>query len=402
MRKMDFLMADGPVPFVKNDQGGLSTYLCFLSGDQVASLYDQFGPDLFTRSTRGVLPVRFGWRRSLVETIDNHPDLFQAFNKGIVLAASSVGLSKEEGHPAGIQKLSDISVIDGAQTIGALFYAQKQRHSDVSKVVVPVKVLSGRYVGHNSVLLTDISVHLNTSDPHRSSRDLFGFSPFAQSIASLSISTPSPTNGTFWFFEKYTKSFGEYLRYHSIGKSYRERRAFLSLFPSNQRTTIADLANLSLSWDGRSFVCMRGSLIACREYFSAVDCEANVSERFFKEFVAKVILFQAFRKIKRNSSKEYLPIGLFFVAMAYLNFASRHRLNLTSIWEMQMTTPDLDNVLQRIVSIIREHIVSAEQSSSMRSMNLWLRSADKLDKLLSSPVPRDLSESLQTFLSAAD
>ena len=398
MSTMDFQIHNDPIPFVKNEQEGLSTYLCFLSGDQVASLYEQFGPKLFARAARGVQSGRgFGWRRRIGETIAENPSLFQAFNKGIVLVASDVELSAQNGHPSGLVKLSDISVIDGAQTIGALFYSQKLRHVDISKVVVPVKVLCGRYIGRNALFLADASIRLNTSDRSRPFIDLYGASPFAQSLSAVSLSTPSPTNGTFWFLETSHGAFEEFRRYRSIG-SCRQQREIRLRFPLDQKIDLKTMSTIILSWDGRPQLCMRGSILSCRDYFREIDCEQPASELFFKELVSRVILFHSFQRIKRSLSQVYLPSGFLFSCMAYLNFASCNRLNLLAIWERQGTTLELDEALNSIVSIVRERITADERSSSMRAMNVWLRSEEKQRGLLSSPIPRALQEALRPFL----
>jgi len=121
---------------------GIETWVCSMTGDAVASLYDKAGVRLFARNVRGYLGST-GINRSMRTTLDVEPDYFWYYNNGITMICDEA--EKVERHGRAILRVANPQVINGQQT---------------------TRVLAGADVGSNraSVLVRVIKVPRDADD----------------------------------------------------------------------------------------------------------------------------------------------------------------------------------------------------------------------------------------------
>ena len=137
-------------------------YLAFfgiVSGDEVYEWYKLHGNKLFSKNIRQMLGST-DVNDEIKNTIENHPDKFWYYNNGITLIADKVKKSMAGGNAKDIGsfQLSNISVVNGAQTVSSIGGTCESKKEKLIKVRVPIKIISlentepnfGSYVTKNN------------------------------------------------------------------------------------------------------------------------------------------------------------------------------------------------------------------------------------------------------------
>ncbi|PXZ04375.1 AIPR family protein [Gilliamella apicola] len=137
-------------------------YLAFfgiVSGDEVYEWYKLHGNKLFSKNIRQMLGST-DVNDEIKNTIENHPDKFWYYNNGITLIADKVKKSMAGGNAKDIGsfQLSNVSVVNGAQTVSSIGGTSESKKEKLIKVRVPIKIISlentepnfGSYVTKNN------------------------------------------------------------------------------------------------------------------------------------------------------------------------------------------------------------------------------------------------------------
>jgi AIPR protein len=92
-----------------------------VSAAEIAGWFDRHGADLFAENIRVVIP-RSEINQGILDTIRDEPDRFGYYNNGITVLAASVELGPAGAlhREVGYFKLTDASVVNGAQTVSTL------------------------------------------------------------------------------------------------------------------------------------------------------------------------------------------------------------------------------------------------------------------------------------------
>jgi hypothetical protein len=114
-----------------------------VDGGQIASWWTKYRSRLFTKNLRGVLGDT-EVNDEIRTTIDKNPDLFWYFNNGITLTAKKVAKTMMGGGDTGFGTFhcSDVSIVNGAQTVGAIGKYAAISEEKVKKLFVPFRVIS--------------------------------------------------------------------------------------------------------------------------------------------------------------------------------------------------------------------------------------------------------------------
>lgn len=114
-----------------------------VSGADVASWYEQHGSALLAKNVRVVLPDS-EVNASIVDTLQNRPDAFWYYNNGVTVLcdrfqkAVAGGTNRAVGHYV----MEGASVVNGAQTVGALSKAKPHSADRLAGVQVTVRFIS--------------------------------------------------------------------------------------------------------------------------------------------------------------------------------------------------------------------------------------------------------------------
>ena len=109
----------------------------------VAVWLEDHGPRLFESNLRHFLG-KSTVNQDIVSTLIERPEDFWYYNNGITAVAASVAKKPIGGNStdSGIFECDGFCVVNGAQTVGAIYTAALQRPESVSKAMVPVRIIS--------------------------------------------------------------------------------------------------------------------------------------------------------------------------------------------------------------------------------------------------------------------
>ncbi|MGC4880987.1 AIPR family protein [Micromonospora sp. DT43] len=118
-------------------------YLGAVAADEVAGWYEQHGERLFEQNVRYPL----GWtdvNAAIVDSLLNEPNSFWYLNNGITVLCDIVRADffarRAPGHPVRL-RLDSARVVNGAQTVAAVYQAHEQKPEKVAEALVLVRIL---------------------------------------------------------------------------------------------------------------------------------------------------------------------------------------------------------------------------------------------------------------------
>ena len=272
----------------------LISYLCVVNGQTIADLYDEYGARLLEANVRSFLQFRGKINKGIRKTIKTEPEYFFSYNNGLTATASDVEYDKTNQV---ITKINNLQIVNGGQTTASLLLTQKKDKVDLSKIQVQLK-LNVVSDAKSDDLISNISRFANSQNAIKDS-DFFSNHPFHRSLEKLSRQILAPTSKdrikpTRWYYER---ARGSYLNAQSkltdAGK-----KAFKSEHPKEQLIIKTDLAKIYLIFDKRPHDAIKGAQIAFRGFAQLIENiwdnnPETVNEYFFKELVAKFIIWQA-------------------------------------------------------------------------------------------------------------
>ncbi len=120
-----------------------NAFFGYLSGEEISKLWNQNGRKLFHKNIRNVLG-KTEVNDELSSTILNNPEKFWYFNNGITIIADTIEKSMIGGanHDLGSFKLTNASVVNGAQTISSIGETANKTPEKLKAIFVLVKCIS--------------------------------------------------------------------------------------------------------------------------------------------------------------------------------------------------------------------------------------------------------------------
>ncbi|WP_421555434.1 AIPR family protein [Pseudomonas kitaguniensis] len=255
--------------------GDYKAYLCMISGDLLADIYEEYGSRLLEGNVRTFLSAKGKVNSKIQNTIRTQPEMFFAFNNGIAATAENVTLING-AHGLKIKSATNLQIVNGGQTTASLALAKRggagsKDVADLSKVMVQMKlsVLPPDKAGQ---LTPEIARYANSQNKV-SDADFFSNHPYHVRLEEFSRRIFAPANGgaqhgTHWFYER---ARGQYLNEQSI-LSAAQKTQFSIQNPRKQLFSKTDVAKLENSW---------------RELPHKVSMGAQKNFLIFADFIAK-------------------------------------------------------------------------------------------------------------------
>lgn len=359
---------------VSNEQN-FTTYLAVLPGEMVADLYEMHGSRLLESNVRSYLSNRGKVNKSIRETVLTQAEHFIAYNNGITATASAVKIDEISGN---IVSIRDLQIVNGGQTTASLFYVRRDPKANISRlenVSVPMKlVVVDAEVAEK--LIPNISRFANSQNAVSAS-DFFSNHPFHQRLEELGKRVLAPVAGnnsyqTRWFYER-TK--GQYQT--EKGKLSRsEQTSFERQYPRVQVLTKTDVAKYEMSWLQKPHIVSTGAQKNFVQFannienrWKAKSGDEQFNEEYYKEVVARAILFNSLRRAVINASwyeSGYLAnIVTYTIAKLSHNISQipGREMNFSDIWsKREIPTP----VLSELVSLAEQ--ISTRLNSRTREV----------------------------------
>jgi AIPR protein len=114
-----------------------------VSTTEVATWWDQHHPRLFAPNIRSFLGTT-EINQGIVDTLLSEPEKFWYFNNGITALCSTIRkkLIGGNAHDSGVFECTDVSIVNGAQTVGAISTANAKAPDKAAKATVLVRFIS--------------------------------------------------------------------------------------------------------------------------------------------------------------------------------------------------------------------------------------------------------------------
>ena len=396
--ELDFTgLPGGGIPCLSahTDKGGYEGYLCVIPGPALAALYEQYGSRLLEGNVRSFLSTTGKVNKGIQLTIKQEPHMFFAYNNGIAATANRVEMARTTLGQV-ITAATDLQIVNGGQTTASLALALRKRDTDISDVLVQMKmsVIPGERAGSVIPLISRFS----NSQNKVSEADFFANHEFHRKIEGLSRSLRAPATGgsqveTHWYYER---ARGQYLV--DLNRlSVAEKKRFQLENPRAQLFTKTDLAKSENSWAMLPHEVSKGAQKNFLRFATATS-EAwlkepmDFNDEYFKNAVARLIIFRTLEKI--IPAQPWYDGGfraqLVTYTMARLRYLidreyQGRTLDLQKIWKAQALTPTLQEQLTLIAE--EAHSVVTAPEAGMQNPAEWCKKEIAWTRLCSRSIP---------------
>ncbi len=361
------------LPASKTDD--YTAYLCNISGEILAKLYNTYGGRLLEGNVRSFLQTKGKVNKGIRVTILNNPDLFFAYNNGIAATASKITTNEHDGINY-ITQIESLQIVNGGQTTASLAMAlqnDKKDGSEVSikKIFVPMK-LSVVTPLKAEELIPNISKYANSQNKV-SDADLWSNHPFHIRMEEFSrrIVTPSILGkqyGTHWYYERAN---GQY-KQETYKSSNTEKKKFEMLNPKGQMFNKTDLAKIINIYLKRPHIASAGGQKAFSKFAEWVvglwdKSDTNFNESFFKKVVSLTIMYKTTDKIVRTQSwfnsykANIVAYSLSKIFQIINDDYSDYMISFKSIWQKQMLSEAWIKQIEDISLIMYNHLISDDR-----------------------------------------
>lgn len=338
------------------------SYLAIVNGDDLADIYEQYGQRLFEQNVRTFLQFRGNVNKGIRNTIEYKPDMFFAYNNGITATATSVELDKNSN----IIKLINFQIVNGGQTTSAIYAAKKISRLDVSKVSVQMKLSVVKEKEKQGIFVSNVSEYANTQNKVNKS-DFFSNNPFHKEIKNYSkriwvSAAGGSQRRTHWFYERVR---GEYLNEQAY-LTHAGKKQFQLENPKQQVLDKTFLSKSENVWLQKPHIVSKGAQYSFAAFAKDITDKLekdnlSITENYFKDIVARVILFRTLEKMITQSDWYdggfRAPTVAYTIAyLSYLVDKTGKYLNFSLIWEAQKVPKELAEILKVLSETVYNRI----------------------------------------------
>lgn len=369
----------GALPALRFDYDDDRPYdlvLSLVPGKVLSDIYRKWEHRLLEQNVRAYLTSRGVVNARMRETIRDTPDMFAAYNNGLCATATEAVVEPGSDGVPSLVRVKGFQIVNGGQTTASLFDASRQ--FDLGRIAVPMKLVIVKQQAAIQDLVKKISKYTNSQNKvsvsdlvanDRFHRDLERESRTARASATTGMI------GTRWFYERaraqYADERGRQLTPAQRARWDREN-------PSKQKLTKTLVAKYEMAWRQRPYTTCLGSEKNYNAFQFLLDTDPiEVSPLYFRELIAKAIVFQACDKIAK-----LLVTGLKANIVAYAVAAFSHvhgpHFDPIKVWDRQAVTPETEEALRALVVMARDHLSAPPVSG--QNIGEWSKKAQCWDQ----------------------
>ena len=362
--ELDFVKQyGGPVPCIETADatGEYRTFLAFLPATLLARIYGEHGQRLLERNVRAFLQAKGKVNKGLQQTLREQPHRFLAYNNGLCCTAADVDVDAGKDGHARLRIVRDFQIVNGGQTTASIYHALKKEKTDVSQVVVQVKLTVLNDPAKVADIVPLISRYANSQNKVNTA-DFSANGTFHQELEHLSRAIWAPAasgleRGTHWYYER---ARGSYLDDKAREGTPAKMRDWERQNPPTQKFTKTDLAKYEHAWSGLPHLVCRGAEKNFIEFAQRQEEEGApiVDRNFFHHFVAKTILFRTTEKLVSAQEFGGWRANIVAYTIAWLAEKSGRRIDLNRVWDEQHLTPALCEAITAVCKEANSHVTS--------------------------------------------
>lgn len=377
---------------VASGAGHYEAYLAAFPGETLSRIYDRYGTHLLELNVRAFLglsgrkSVNAELRRTLVE----QPEMFLAFNNGVVATADEVRLEREGG-AVFLTGLRGLQIVNGGQTTASLHRARRKESVGLETVEVPVKII--RMTGGDlEEMVSSISRAANRQNTVQQA-DFSANDPFHREVETLANNAWLESGRGRWFYER---ARGSWLAAEQKA-SYRtiEQRAFREQTPKARRFGKLDLARYLSAWDGYPWrVALGGqknfqAFMQRRKEQTAPAPDAA----WFRRLIAITILYRTAERLVRATKFPAYGANIAAYLIAALGERTGGRIDFDLLWRQQRLSAELETLITAWAPLIdealRASVGSRNPTEWFKKVDCWADMRTRLPALLD-PLPPEL------------
>ncbi len=363
----------GAVPCLSqaDGTGEYTAYLAFFPAPLLARIYGDYGPRLLEKNVRSYLQARGKVNKGIQTTIREVPQRFLAYNNGISATAESVSVS--ENGSSQLVRLRDFQIVNGGQTTASIYHAVRKEKADISKVTVQVKVTVVHRAEQVAEFVPLISLYANSQNKVNTA-DFSANDVFHQKLESLSRTIWAPaadgmSRPTRWYYER---ARGSHLDDKAGAGTPAKQKTWLAEHPMAQKFTKTDVAKYEHVWDQLPHETGKGAEKNFVEWTLRRTRSglAEPDDRFFRELVAKAILWRRAEKIVASLKLGGYRANVVAYAIAWLSRETGGRLDLESIWKGQALPAEVEQALEMIATEAFRYLTT---TAAGRNVTEWAK-----------------------------
>lgn len=370
-----------PLPALKASQieAALESYLLIVPGDQLAAIYDKWGARLLEANVRSFLQARAKTNKGIQKTIKDEPELFFPYNNGLSATADAVSCIRTDDGLA-IASISNLQIVNGAQTTGSIHAGLKSAKDQLSQVFVQMK-LTVVPPDRSEDIVPKISEYANTQNKVNAA-DFFSNHPFHIRIEQFSRNTiftarEGERHDSKWFYER---SRGQFINARARLTAAQQKKFDLE-FPKAQLFSKTDLSKFEFSASGHPHIVSRGAQKNFSEFAKDIGeawskSDAKYDEFWYRRLISKAIVF---RWLETEVPKQPWYEGgyranIVTYAMAKVFHdanGEKEVLDLDAIWRRQSVPDALQRAL--LLAAAEAHDVITHPPAGVRNMSEWAK-----------------------------
>lgn len=370
-----------PLPALKASQtdAALESYLMIVPGQQLAAIYDRWGARLLEANVRSFLQARAKTNKGIQKTVKEEPELFFPYNNGLSATADEVTCVRSEEGLA-IASISNLQIVNGAQTTGSIHSALKTAKEQLSHVFVQMK-LTVVPPDRSEEIVPKISEYANTQNKVNAA-DFFSNHPFHIRIEQFSRSViftarEGERHDSKWFYER---SRGQFINARSR-LTVAQQKKFDLEFPKAQLFSKTDLAKFEYSASGHPHIVSRGAQKNFADFAREIGeawpkSDSKYDELWYRRLIAKAIIF---RRLESEVPKQdwyeggYRANIVTYAMAKVFHDASgqKQMLDLDTIWRRQAVSDALLRAL--LLAAAEAHDAITHPPTGVRNMSEWAK-----------------------------
>ena len=364
------------IPCIKaySDGKDYESYLAAIPGSFVADIYSKFGARLLEQNVRTFLQARTKVNQGIINTLNDRPDMFFAYNNGLTATASSIRTTLLSGNGLGLAAVTNLQIVNGGQTTASILYARDRRNVDLSSVYVQMKLSIVK-----SEIVEDVVSKISrfaNSQNRISEADFFASHPFHIEMEKISRRLTAPPkegslHGSRWFYERARGQYRDEQAY--MRKS--ERARFQLQYPKEQLLLKTDVAKYELAFECKPHVVCLGAQKAFLSFADTISkrWEKNarqLGEGYFKNLVSMAIIFRwtdrmigvsGWYRTDRGYKAQVVAYTVAWVVHVIRNELEK-KIDLRHIWMCQSVPPPLASLISNAAPNVAQIVKDAPES----------------------------------------
>ncbi|HNT14181.1 MAG TPA: AIPR family protein [Verrucomicrobiota bacterium] len=337
------------------------TYLAFFSAPLLAKIYGEHGQRLLERNVRAFLQAKGKVNKGLQRTLREEPHRFLAYNNGLCCTAAEIDVESGKNGHATLKRVKDFQIVNGGQTTASIFHAWKKERTDISDVVVQVKLTVLTDPAKVADIVPLISRYANSQNKVNTA-DFSANGKFHHQLEQLSrtvwtMPVSGLERGTHWYYER---ARGSYLDDKARQGTPARIREWERQNPPHQKFTKTDLAKFEHSWKALPHLVCKGAEKNFIEFAQThdEDGEPVVDLNYFQQVIAKAILFRTTEKLVSAQAFGGYRANIVAYTIAWLAEKSGRRIDLGTIWSEQKISPVLCDTITEVCKAASEHLLA--------------------------------------------